>query len=190
MIKALVDAEIDGTGEGLNGKKINSDRVVVGGFSQGGAIALLSGLTKSPAVGGIIAMSTWLPLRAKLVAPLLPDHASTLPVFMAHGTADPIVKYSYGERSAKFIRAGDGGGAGLGLGPFRKGENGKWRGVWTEAYQGMPHSACPEEVSGDYQTCECSTYVHYGLIPSFVHLARSNTWDNSWRKLSQRYRIE
>jgi alpha-beta hydrolase superfamily lysophospholipase len=131
-IKALVDAEIDGSAEGLNGNGIKSDRVVVGGFSQGGAIALLAGFTKSPAVGGIIAMSTWLPLRAKLVAPLFPEHALTLPVFMAHGTADPVVKYSYGERSAKFIRAGDGGGAGLGLGRFRQGENGRWRGVLQE----------------------------------------------------------
>lgn len=120
---------------------------MIGGFSQGGAIALLSGLTKSPPVGGIMALSTWLPLRAKLVAPLLPEHASSLPVFMAHGTADPIVKYSYGERSAKFLRAGDGGGAGLGLGNLRQAEGGKWRGVWTEAYPGMAHSACPEEVS-------------------------------------------
>ncbi|UZJ52863.1 hypothetical protein CBS101457_002183 [Exobasidium rhododendri] len=145
-IKALVDAEIDGSADGLNGKGIKSDRVVVGGFSQGGAIALLSGLTKSPAVGGIIALSTWLPLRAKLVAPLFPEHATALPIFMAHGTADPVVKYSYGERSAKFIRAGDGGGAGLGLGSFRQGEDQRWRGIWMESYSGMVHSACPEEI--------------------------------------------
>lgn len=147
-IKALVDAEIDGSAEGLNGHRIKSDRIIVGGFSQGGAMALLTGLTKSPPVGGIIAMSTWLPLRAKLIAPFLPDHATTLPVFMAHGTADPVVKYTFGERSAKFLRAGDGGGAGIGLGNFRQAEDGKWRGVWSEAYPGMPHSTCMEEVSG------------------------------------------
>jgi predicted esterase len=147
-IKALMDAEIDGSAEGLNGKGIQSNRIVVGGFSQGGAMALLSGFTKSPAIGGIMALSCWLPLRAKLVAPLFPDHATTLPVFMAHGTADPVVKYSYGERSSKFIRAGDGGGAGLGLGAFRKAEDGqKWRGIWFESYPGLPHSACPEEVN-------------------------------------------
>lgn len=146
-IKALVDAEIDGTADGLNGVQIKSDRIVIGGFSQGGAIALLAGLTKSPPVAGIVALSTWLPLRAKLIAPLLPEHANTLPVFMGHGTADPVVKYTYGERSAKFVRSGDGGGAGLGLGNFRQTEDGKrWRGVWAESYPGMAHSACPEEV--------------------------------------------
>lgn len=146
-IKALVDAEVDGSADGLKGNGIKSDRVVIGGFSQGGAIALLAGLTRTPPIAGIIALSTWLPLRAKLIAPLLPDHANTLPVFMGHGTADPVVKYTYGERSAKFIRAGDGGGAGLGLGQFRQTDDKtKWRGVWSESYPGMAHSACPEEV--------------------------------------------
>lgn len=145
-IKALVDAEIDGTGSGLDGKGIPSDRVVVGGFSQGGAVSLLAGLTHSPPVAGIVALSTWLPLRAKLIAPYLAKDADQVPVFIGHGTADPVVRYEFGSRSAKFLRAGDGGGQGLGLGTFRKGENGKWRGVWSEDYQGMPHSACPEEI--------------------------------------------
>lgn len=146
-IKQLIDAEISGTAEGLNGKGIQSDRIVVGGFSQGGALALLSGLTKTPPIAGVMALSTWLPLRAKLVAPLFPEHATRLPVFMAHGTADPVVKYTYGERSAKFVRAGDGGGQGLGLGNFRQDEStGKWRGVWSEAYPGMAHTASPEEI--------------------------------------------
>lgn len=97
-------------------------------------------------MGGVIALSTWLPLRAKLIAPYLAAHADTLPVFMGHGTADPVVRFEYGERSAKFLRAGDGGGQGLGLGKFRQMDDQKWRGVWNEAYPGMPHSACPEEV--------------------------------------------
>lgn len=145
-IKALVDAEVDGSGSGLNGNGIPSDRVVVGGFSQGGAVSLLAGLTHSSPIAGIIALSTWLPLRAKLIAPFLATHADQLPIFIGHGTADPVVRHEFGARSAKFLRAGDGGGQGLGLGKFRQGENGKWRGVWTEDYTGMPHSACPEEI--------------------------------------------
>lgn len=145
-IKALVDAEVDGSADGLNGKGVQCDRVVVGGFSQGGAIALLAGLTRTPPVAGIIALSTWLPLRAKLIAPYLATHADQLPVFMAHGTADPVVRFEFGQRSAKFLRAGDGGGQGLGLGNLRQSEKGGWRGVWQEEYPGMPHSACPEEI--------------------------------------------
>lgn len=173
-IKALVDAEVDGSAEGLDGKGIKSDRVIIGGFSQGGAMALLSGLTKSPPVGGIIALSCWLPLRAKLVVPLLSEHAQTLPVFMAHGTADPVVKYSYGERSAKFVRAGDGGGAGLGLGNFRQTDDGKWRGVWSEAYPGMGHSACDKEVrSADLERAQ-------EIAENILHRLRMSV--NFWRR--------
>lgn len=143
----MVDAEVDGSAEGLKGEGIKSDRVVIGGFSQGGAIALLAGLTKTPRVAGIVALSTWLPLRAKLVAPLLPDHADQVPVLMCHGTADPVVRFDYGKRSSKFLKAGDGGGAGLGLGEFRKTDEGKYRGLKFEEFKGMAHSSCPEEVS-------------------------------------------
>lgn len=113
--------------------------------SQGGAIGLLSGLTHPSPVAGIVALSTWLPLRAKLVAPYLPSHASSLPILVCHGTADPVVRFEYGQRSAKFLRAGGDGGAGVGCGEYRE-VDGKIKGVKFEQYPGMPHSACPQEI--------------------------------------------
>lgn len=130
-IKKMIKAENDGTGKDLNGQKIGSDRIVVGGFSQGGAISLLAGLTNPAAVAGVAALSTWLPLRAKIAAIRAPT-SSGLKVFQAHGDADPVVRYEYGQRTHAFLKKE------LGL---------KEQNVQFVTYPRMPHSACPEEVS-------------------------------------------
>lgn len=129
-IKKLISSEVDGTGKGLDGHKIASDRVVVGGFSQGGAIALLTGLTNPAPVAGVVALSTWLPLRAK-IASLRAETSSNLRVLQAHGSADPVVQYQYGARTAEFLKKE------LAI----PAEN-----VEFKTYQGMPHSACPQEI--------------------------------------------
>ncbi|PWN48026.1 acyl-protein thioesterase 1 [Violaceomyces palustris] len=125
----LVKAEVDGSGKGLDGHKIASERVVVGGFSQGGAISYLTGLTIPMQVGGVVALSTWLPLRAKINA-LKSDHMNNLKVFHGHGNADPVVRYEYGSRTVDFVKKE------LGLGDK----------VTFKTYDGMPHSACAEEI--------------------------------------------
>lgn len=48
-------------------KGIPSDRIIIGGFSQGGAVALHAALTMNKKIGGLILLSTWLPLHAKIM---------------------------------------------------------------------------------------------------------------------------
>jgi phospholipase/carboxylesterase len=66
-------------------------RVIVAGFSQGGAIALHTGLRHAERLAGIVGLSTYLPL-----ADQLPAHAAAanrdVPIFMAHGTMDPVIR--------------------------------------------------------------------------------------------------
>ena len=75
-------------------------RQLLGGFSQGGVIALQAGLGGLP-VAGIVALSTYLPCRDGLpgCAPDCP------PVFQAHGTQDPIVPPAAGEETARWLAA-------------------------------------------------------------------------------------
>lgn len=65
-------------------------RILLGGFSQGGAIALHTGLRHTPALGGIIALSSYLPLAQSLAGEQTTD-ATSIPIFMAHGTSDPVI---------------------------------------------------------------------------------------------------
>lgn len=149
-IKALAAAEEQGTGQDApHGTKIARDRIVYGGFSQGAALSYLAGLSsisleKRP-VAGFIALSGWLPLRAKVQGWFKDASAAPqLPVFHGHGDADPVVQYAFGQRSVEFLREG------LCLGPFRQigdGANkGKYTGVDFHTYKHMAHSACMEEV--------------------------------------------
>ena len=47
---------------------IKPERIIVGGFSQGGAVALYTALTREPNYAGIVALSTWLPLHKTLTS--------------------------------------------------------------------------------------------------------------------------
>lgn len=80
---------------------IPAHRIVLAGFSQGGAIALYAGLTSPDPLAGILALSTYVPLTGQLDQgrPLQTD----MPVFMAHGTADDIVRYEYGVNSRLWL---------------------------------------------------------------------------------------
>ncbi len=74
---------------------IPDERMILAGFSQGAATALYASLHTQRAIAGIIALSGWLPKTA-LAAP-----ATTPPVFMAHGTQDPVVPIQLGRNSAQ-----------------------------------------------------------------------------------------
>ena len=100
------------------------ERVVLAGFSQGGAIALHAGLRYPEKLAGIIALSTYLPLKA--AAGEFHDANRATPIFMAHGSLDPLVPATLGEDSARFLET-----AGY---P-----------VQYKSYT-MPHSVCPQEV--------------------------------------------
>lgn len=110
---------------------VPASRIVLAGFSQGGAVALAAGLRRTEPLAGLVALSTYLPMAARLLGEVTPA-APRQPVFMAHGTHDPVVPFGAGQRSAEALR-------GLGLDV-----------VW-HAYP-MPHSVCPEEIAelGDW----------------------------------------
>ncbi len=71
---------------------IAANRIVLAGFSQGGAIALHAGLRQSERLAGIMALSTYVPLADTLAAEANPANRE-VPIFMAHGTADPMIPY-------------------------------------------------------------------------------------------------
>jgi phospholipase/carboxylesterase len=77
---------------------IAARRIVLAGFSQGGAAALHVGLRHTAALGGIIALSAYLPLRARLAAELAPANRAT-PILMCHGREDVVVLPTFGEQS-------------------------------------------------------------------------------------------
>lgn len=81
-----------------NAAGIAASRVVLAGFSQGGAVALHAGLRHGQRLAGIIALSTYLPLRARLGAELAAANGDT-PVLMCHGSQDGVVLPEFGETS-------------------------------------------------------------------------------------------
>jgi phospholipase/carboxylesterase len=103
-----------------------ADRIVLAGFSQGGAIALHTALREPRSLAGVLALSTYLPLASTLAAERSAANAG-LPIFMAHGTADNVLPLALGESSRRALEA-------LGLS------------VEWHAYP-MPHSVCLEEVA-------------------------------------------
>ena len=84
-------------------RNISAPNIVVAGFSQGGAIALQTGLRHPERLAGIMALSTYLPLADSLAREASPANANT-PLFMAHGTHDPVVPYALGRTSGDRLR--------------------------------------------------------------------------------------
>jgi phospholipase/carboxylesterase len=105
---------------------IAADRIVVAGFSQGGAIALQLALRFPEKLAGLIALSTYLLLDHRLPADAHPANLG-LPVFVGHGSQDPMVPCRLGEHVAERLR-------GMGYA------------VEWHSYA-MPHSVCPQEVA-------------------------------------------
>lgn len=83
---------------------IPSNKIALVGFSQGGAIALQTGLRHAEPLAGILALSTYLALESSFAT-----EASTankhIPIFMAHGTVDNIIPLSRAERSLSVLKA-------------------------------------------------------------------------------------
>ena len=79
---------------------VTAQNIYLAGFSQGGAIALHTGLRHAQRLGGIIALSTYLPLSESTSDEINPA-ARGIPVFMAHGRSDPVVPYTLGLSSAE-----------------------------------------------------------------------------------------
>jgi phospholipase/carboxylesterase len=77
---------------------IAAERVLVSGFSQGGAIALAGGVRHAARLAGIIALSTYLPLDAMTATQRSTANVG-LPIFMGHGSLDPVVPQALGVMS-------------------------------------------------------------------------------------------
>ena len=78
------------------------ERIVLAGFSQGGAIALQTGLRYPQKLGGVMALSTYLPLAETFAAEATEQNRRT-PIFMAHGTQDGVVQFAYGAQSRDIL---------------------------------------------------------------------------------------
>ncbi|MEW6764256.1 MAG: alpha/beta fold hydrolase [Pseudomonadota bacterium] len=82
---------------------VPAGRIVLGGFSQGGVVALHAALRYPEPLGAVLALSTWLPLRDALKREHSPAALAT-PIFMAHGTHDDVVRLSSAERARDALR--------------------------------------------------------------------------------------
>jgi phospholipase/carboxylesterase len=78
---------------------IPARRIVLAGFSQGGAITLQTGLRHTEALAGLMVLSSYLPLPATLEGERSAANAQ-VPIFMAHGSYDPVIDISLARRSA------------------------------------------------------------------------------------------
>src|SRR5690348_13863690 len=85
---------------------VPSNRIVLGGFSQGGAMSLFTGVTTPHKLGGVFGLSAYLLLRHKVkeYAEEANGANKDTPIFMGHGDADEVVKYKWGFQTAEFLR--------------------------------------------------------------------------------------
>ncbi len=79
------------------------ERVVLTGFSQGGAVALHAGLRHPQPLGGIVALSTYLPFKARVAAEVGQTNRE-LPILMCHGVQDPVVSVELGRMSRDVLK--------------------------------------------------------------------------------------
>lgn len=109
-----------------NARGIPAERIVLGGFSQGGAISLFCGPRYPQKLAGIMGLSSYMPLDSRFAAERTAVNQAT-PVFLAHGQQDPVVDVRRGAEARQLLES-----AGYAV---------EWH-----AYA-MPHSVCPEEVA-------------------------------------------
>jgi phospholipase/carboxylesterase len=102
------------------------DKIVLAGFSQGGAIALHAGLRQQQGLAGLLALSTYLPLESSLIAELTAAGRGT-PLLMCHGSYDNVVPLLLGSHSRDLLR--------------KLGREVEWR-----EYP-MQHQVCGEEIA-------------------------------------------
>jgi phospholipase/carboxylesterase len=117
-IRALIDHEV--------ARGIPMDRIVLAGFSQGCAMALHTALRLPHKIAGVMALSGYLPLADRFAAERHAANTDT-PIFMAHGTQDPVVILKRGEDSRDALAA--------------MGHKVQWH-----TYP-MPHSVHPREIA-------------------------------------------
>ncbi|PPQ63139.1 hypothetical protein CVT24_005779 [Panaeolus cyanescens] len=120
---------------------IDPSRILLGGFSQGGAMSLLTGLTGKHKLAGVGCLSGWLPLKNTFKEMAQP-FASSVPVFYGHGDADPLVKPVLCQTSANFLVDE--------LGIPRSTPD-KFGGLYYNVYPNVAHNVSPKELD-DFKT--------------------------------------
>lgn len=110
--------------ENERNKGIPSEKIILGGFSQGSVIALTTALQSTHKLGGVIALSGYLPHATEILAKRSANR--TLPVFLAHGTQDTVVPFMLGKVTENALEK-----AAVPV---------EWH-----SYS-MPHSVCAEEI--------------------------------------------
>ena len=85
-----------------NGRGVPTARIVLAGFSQGGSVALFTGLQHPDKLAGILALSTWLPADEGLELQLSSANLAT-PIFYGHGTQDPVVPLLLGAQTRNWL---------------------------------------------------------------------------------------
>jgi phospholipase/carboxylesterase len=113
----LIDREVE--------RGLDPGRIVLAGFSQGGAIALHAALREVRRLAGVLALSTYLPLAATLTAEKSAANAA-IPILLAHGSDDPVIPIGLAEASRRALEA--------------EGYAVDWR-IYP-----MPHAVCAAEV--------------------------------------------
>ncbi|KAH3665504.1 hypothetical protein OGAPHI_003690 [Ogataea philodendri] len=119
QIKQLIQKEID--------SGIPSNRIIVGGFSQGAALSLAVAASSTTKLAGVLCLSGFCPVPSSLPGKVTDTNKST-PIFQAHGDEDPIIPLAQGRQTLELYRK-------LGF------EN-----IDFKEYAGMAHSSCPEEL--------------------------------------------
>ena len=114
------------TEELIREQGLPANRIVLAGFSQGGAIALLTGLRHPERLAGVMALSSYLPIAGKLAAERS-DANRDVPIFMAHGSYDDLIPMGRAQASREALKA-------LGY-PVE----------WHD--YPMPHSVCAPEIA-------------------------------------------
>lgn len=117
MLEALIMQE--------EAKGITSDNIILAGFSQGAVIALTTGLGYPKPLAGMMALSGYLPLADEVLKNASGINRET-PIFIAHGTEDPIVPYALGKATYDTLK--------------EAGYHAAWHSY------AMPHAVCAEEV--------------------------------------------
>ncbi|KAJ7098705.1 Phospholipase/Carboxylesterase-domain-containing protein [Mycena belliarum] len=127
-LNQLITAEVDAG--------IPANRIVLGGFSQGGAMSLLTGLTAERKFAGLAILSGWLPLH-KSFKSMASEHAASIPIFWGHGKADPLVKFALARMSVDHLKKD--------IGIPEAPSTGELKGLSFNAYEGVGHSTNQQE---------------------------------------------
>ncbi len=96
QINALIEHEIE--------RGIPAHQIILAGFSQGGAIAYNAALESEHQLGGVMALSTYLPMSSDKLASVN-DQRKSLPLFIAHGMQDDVINIEYAEQSVAKLKA-------------------------------------------------------------------------------------